>query len=717
MLQRTTKPNKHKHVKWNPLFLALVLMISSIAVLPASKADAAAPLKISYNNKTINFTGQQVSVKLDGKTLYMDKTPGLELISNTKEEIYMVSAVDVFQKGMGASYKKSGSGIVIKKNDITIKMTVGSKTAYVNNVKKTLPYAPVMVKYFSAGKIKLLVPAKFTAEALGCKYTWKNNSSTSGTISITSPYSIFYSNKWHVYKSSKGKVTYNGVNVDVSNMNSVIIDNTAMLQAKKVFADSPIKAKYGYNSTDKTVTLVKNDTTVVMTLGSKTAYVNGVKKTMTAAPQSIKTSDSNKSYIMIPGQFTAQSLGYRYSWNAGSATSEIMKGDCKYFDWYVGDGFVWSPPASDDDKILPAQVAGSDISTNPAAAETTEFTDPSATPLPTLAPEISPSATPSPTPEPVLDYPNYVQRVEGSFYQGKDTITVTTYFDEEMEITDDETHVYIRVPNTVQTLQDQTFRVPEIVKLKGVTIDTLDDSTMITLERTANAPYSAAQDGNTLVITFAPRTIKIAVDCGHGSNTPGKRTPPLPFDIDFDNDGIIDVKKGRSINEHTADVGIGKYLATELERCGFEVYRSAFGDEDVPLAKRQSNMREANADYSVSIHFNAIGDGRSFNGTSGAGVFYHSVYPGDSKALANIMLKHILKGTPQRSIGVNGAHSFAVNNTSATGTKASILIECAFMTNLDDVVNMMANDAYWKETAQEIAQGFCEYTGMPYVPE
>lgn len=41
--------------------------------------------------------------------------------------------------------------------------------------------------------------------------------------------------------------------------------------------------------------------------------------------------------------------------------------------------------------------------------------------------------------------------------------------------------------------------------------------------------------------------IRIAIDTGHGSNTAGKRTPPMPVDVDFESDDIVDVKKGQPI--------------------------------------------------------------------------------------------------------------------------------------------------------------------------
>jgi len=49
--------------------------------------------------------------------------------------------------------------------------------------------------------------------------------------------------------------------------------------------------------------------------------------------------------------------------------------------------------------------------------------------------------------------------------------------------------------------------------------------------------------------------------------------------------------------------------------------------------------------------------------------------------------------------------------------KAAILVELAFMTNLREATELMANEAYWKECAQEIARGVCEFTGIKYVQE
>lgn len=216
--------------------------------------------------------------------------------------------------------------------------------------------------------------------------------------------------------------------------------------------------------------------------------------------------------------------------------------------------------------------------------------------------------------------------------------------------------------------------------------------------------------------------IKIAIDAGHGSSTAGKRTPPMPKDIDLNNDGKVDIKKGEQYREHYANVGVCSFLVKELERCGFETFKSGwdddngYDDQDIPLADRQRSIAKANCDYCISIHFNASGDGKSFNDAQGIGVFIHNKYPGQSKRLAEIVLKHLVGGSVQKNRGVK-ADALAMCNCNSLDTKAAILCELAFMTNEHEAVNMMANEAFWKECAREICQGLCEFTGVKYVPE
>lgn len=211
--------------------------------------------------------------------------------------------------------------------------------------------------------------------------------------------------------------------------------------------------------------------------------------------------------------------------------------------------------------------------------------------------------------------------------------------------------------------------------------------------------------------------MRIAVDCGHGAKTAGKRTPKLNFDVDFENDGVIDIKKGGYIHEHVANVRVGKFLVQELKRCGFEVYQSAFCDEDISITNRQKNIKNAKCDLSVSIHFNASGDGKTFNSGQGIEVFYHSNANNtrDSKKLANIILKRLLEGTEQKNRGVK-TDALGMCNCSNMNTKASILVELGFMTN-EREARLMGNDQFLKECAVEMAKGICDYTGKTYIAQ
>ncbi len=214
--------------------------------------------------------------------------------------------------------------------------------------------------------------------------------------------------------------------------------------------------------------------------------------------------------------------------------------------------------------------------------------------------------------------------------------------------------------------------------------------------------------------------IRINVDAGHGSNTSGKRTPPLPVNVDFDGDGVADVLKGNTIKEHFANVQIAVLLVAELKRCGFEVSKTGFddanagNDADVSISGRQKAIKAAGCDYSVSIHFNAYGNGKTFNSAEGVSVYIHSSYPKDSRKMAGKILNQLVMGTKQKNRGVQSAN-LGICNCKVMNTKAAILVESAFMTNLNEAVNMMGKKKYWEETAVEIAKGICEYTGVTYV--
>lgn len=220
--------------------------------------------------------------------------------------------------------------------------------------------------------------------------------------------------------------------------------------------------------------------------------------------------------------------------------------------------------------------------------------------------------------------------------------------------------------------------------------------------------------------------LKIAIIAGHSSTTAGKRTPPFFNPIDIDDDGSYDIQVGEQYREHYANVGVSLKFDEALRRCGFETVKIGWDDADatndtlnddsVGLAKRQSLVKANNCDYSVSIHFNACGDGATFNTATGICTYYHNVSSraGDSALLASFIQGQIINGAKQYNRGIYSA-GFAEVNCQAMGVKAAVLVELAFMTNQVEAETMMANEQYWIESAEEICRAFCRYVGAKYV--
>jgi len=215
--------------------------------------------------------------------------------------------------------------------------------------------------------------------------------------------------------------------------------------------------------------------------------------------------------------------------------------------------------------------------------------------------------------------------------------------------------------------------------------------------------------------------MRVAIDAGHGSDTPGKRTPPFPQSVDIDGDGRIDIEKGSQYREHWAAVFVCRKLDTALRRCGFDTFAVAWdweSEKDDPnpeLDERQAAIKAANCDISISVHFNAFGDGYSFNSADGFCVFISSVAAKvkDSRRLAQCIVNRLAEGTQQRNRGVL-ADDFALCNAAAMGTKASVLVELAFMTNYREAL-LMVSDAFQTECAEEICKGVCDYFGVKYL--
>lgn len=302
----------------------LGLLTLILLFIPITEVSAASQLNLYFYNtkKTLKYTGKQVKYSFDGNNIDMKGIPGV-IIDGTS----LASYLEVFVKspiGLTASYSDKKGVLTLSSGKTKLILTAGSKTALLNSKKVTMPQAAVKVKFKESGKIKFLVPVEFVANSFGYVYTW-NNSTVTGYI--TNPLHISYNGKEVNYTGTRGLVSVDGEDIDVSDMPGIIMNNTTLVQGVKVFSESSVGAEYQYDKASGVLTLTKDSTEVVLTMGQKTAIVNGRERTMDTAPLLITNLDNSTDYIMVPGSFVAASLGYDYKWNATSKTSVLTKSE------------------------------------------------------------------------------------------------------------------------------------------------------------------------------------------------------------------------------------------------------------------------------------------------------------------------------------------------------------------------------------------------------
>jgi len=187
----------------------------------------------------------------------------------------------------------------------------------------------------------------------------------------------------------------------------------------------------------------------------------------------------------------------------------------------------------------------------------------------------------------------------------------------------------------------------------------------------------------------------IALDDGHGMETPGKRTPVFP-------DGTV-------MKENEFNKAVVNYLKAELERCGFRTLLVAPEDTDTPLSTRCNRANTAGAHLYVSVHANA----NTGQWGDWGGIETYTWNKGDSLRIGKLIHQELLKGTQLTDRGVkDGTWLYVLKNTKMP----AVLVECGFMDSRKDA-DYLRKESYRKECAVEIAKGICKGFGVPYKPE
>lgn len=192
-------------------------------------------------------------------------------------------------------------------------------------------------------------------------------------------------------------------------------------------------------------------------------------------------------------------------------------------------------------------------------------------------------------------------------------------------------------------------------------------------------------------------SILIALDAGHGNNTPGKRTPK------FDD--------GTFMKENEFNKGAVKYLKTMLERCGFRTLDVAPEASDTPLNVRTKRANDANANLYISVHANAFG--ATWNSANGIETWVDKK-SGQTLQVALKVQNEMIIATKLKDRGVKESNgSLAVLRDTKMD---AILVECGFMTNKWEATLLKSED-YRKKCAEAICKGICKFYGVSFVPE
>ena len=182
---------------------------------------------------------------------------------------------------------------------------------------------------------------------------------------------------------------------------------------------------------------------------------------------------------------------------------------------------------------------------------------------------------------------------------------------------------------------------------------------------------------------------KVAIDAGHGINTPGKRSPSDEREWSFNNKVVLAAIKY-----------LKRYQGISILRVD-----DPSGKTDVPLKTRTSKANSWGADIYVSCHHNANkGVWGDWTGTE----TYYYVGSAKGKKLAQLIHSKVLKAYGLRDRGIKrGNHLYVIKNTKMP----AVLVEGGFMDSRIDI-KKLRDKKVLDAAGKAIAEGISEYFGL-----
>ncbi len=464
------------------------------------------------------------------------------------------------------------------------------------------------------------------------------------------------------YASSTCSIQVDGVTIP-SDAEPIVEEGTTLVPIG-VISDY-LGGTSDWNSQTETATVKNGDVTIVMTIGSTTATVNGEAKTLTLAPRIVTVNEQGGGRTMVPLRFIAEAFGYDVDWDAATRTA-----------------FINTESTADDPAESLMTITSTQILSGQTYNGESGYTLVRITSTQSLS---SGGYSGTKLSSPYRYYIDFASAILGSSASEKKTLDVD--------------NSYVSAVRTGIT--DGKVRV--VCDLKADVTPSIsyssDGMTMIlafpeTYQGTNGGTGGTGDTGGGTAIDgynpYADGELVVCIDPGHGLTTGGKRSP----------DG--------SLREYEFNRDVAYRLKALLEAQGVTCIMTVAQDDqtDPSLATRVAIANNAgNVDLFVSIHANAFGDG--WNSANGWEVYTYQSGGIAEMAAEAVEQATIDSGAGLKNRGCKTANFYVLRNT----TMPAILIEHGFYTNLEEC-EKLKSDSFRDILAQADATGIMNFFSL-----
>ena len=540
---------------------------------------------------------------------------------------------------------------------------------------------------------------------------------TAGFIILMMMVSVFVSDA----ASDPITITLDGKTVS-TDADPIMVQNRTMVPVSAI-----VGALGGTSSWDQdshTATFVKGSTTVKVTIGSKTATVNGVSKGMDVAPQLVKVDNKGGARTMVPLRFISEGFGYDVAWDNPTRTV-IIKSPSNSSS---GSGSIVTEPSYtvSSTKVTAGQKISGDSSntyTNVQITSTTslksytsgtwlsnpyryfiDFKDSKLGTDAASAKSVSASGSPVTSVRGGTQSGNIVRividmssKVTPKVSYSSDGKTMTLSFKESASTDNggssnsgstDNNNSNSSSGSNSNTNNGSSGSSANTNTGTNTTTPTVTAPDSVTVNNTVK------HDSLTTYAPYADGKITVVIDPGHGKTTGGKRSP---------DSSLMEWEFNRDVAYRLKDL---------LEAQGYTVIMTVAKDDqtDPSLASRVAVANNAeNVDLFVSIHANANGNGKTWNRAHGWEIWIHKsggVSEKAAKAIEAATKASITEFTDRgiKKTGVGEKGLYVSRNTEMP----SVLIEHGFYTNQSEC-QLMKTSAFRQRLAQADATGIINF--------